>query len=152
MTFNFDDLLLQGKSAADLVIQNNVEIKEVFAELEASLSRFLGLDITLDEEIEYEEAEFKNIFERRKETGYKLVFVRDKASNVRKYLMSIKRSADGYPIVVAYDRNQYVADDKNEFAQGVGRVISNAQVHLNLNAFRRNVAAEQKAAEVKQKK
>lgn len=155
MTFNFDELLLQGDSAAKLVIQSNAEIEEVFDELKSSLSRFLELDVTLVEEIEYEEdpLPIKNFFSyNRTATGYNLIFIKHELSNIRKYLMSIKRSPDGYPIIVVYDRNQYVADDKSEFAQGVGRVISNAQVHLALKVFKRNVAEEQKKAEAKEKK
>ncbi|WP_269139921.1 hypothetical protein [Psychrosphaera haliotis] len=40
MSFNFDELLQQGKGAAENVLKNKREIKEVLNDLENSLSQF----------------------------------------------------------------------------------------------------------------
>lgn len=54
MNFNFDEFLEMGGSAADAVVSNNREIQEVLDELSVSISRFLDLNIVLNELTEFE--------------------------------------------------------------------------------------------------
>ncbi|OQU55955.1 hypothetical protein [Vibrio parahaemolyticus] len=145
MSFNFDELLNKGNEAADLVVQNNSEIKAVLDDLEASLARFLGIDIKLVEEIEYEDdgkhpfMRTATIFEPRKRTGYNHISVLHEETGVKQKIMTIKRSNEGYPIVVVDGKNHYSSDNQSEFADAVGSVVTNSQTHLIFRAFARNV-------------
>lgn len=145
MSFNFDELLNKGNEAADLAVQNNSEIKAVLDDLEASLARFLGIDIKLIEEIEYEDdgmSPFKrtaSIFEPRKKTGYNYISISHEEAGIKRKIMKIKRSNEGYPIVVVDGKNHYSSDNQSEFADAVGIVITNSQTHLIFRAFSRNV-------------
>ncbi|PMN73672.1 hypothetical protein [Enterovibrio norvegicus] len=145
MSFNFGVLLNQGKEAADLVTENRRQVREVFNKLNDALSEFLGLDITLAEEVEYEHHDsamhlrvLVSLGERKK-TGYDKILIKHEISGVEKKLMMIKRSADGYPITVVHEKNHYVADNQDEFAGAIGLVLSSSQTHLMFNSFRRLV-------------
>ena len=146
MSFNFDELLNQGRDAANLVIQNKREIKDVFDNLESSLSRFLELEVTIVEETAYEDdnkhpiMRTVTLFEPRKITGYNYVSVRHEESGVKRQLMLVKRSSEGYPITVVDGKNHYTADTQGEFAQALGTVIANSQTNLKLRGLKRAVA------------
>lgn len=145
MSFNFDELLNQGKDAADLVTQNKREINEVLTNLKESISRFLELDIKFMEQTQYEDDDKPSVykvatmFEPRKKTGYSYILIENEETGVSKILMTIKRSSEGYPIKVVHDKNHYSADNQSEFAQAVGSVVSNSQTHLMFRAFKRSV-------------
>ncbi|CAH6926729.1 conserved hypothetical protein [Vibrio chagasii] len=145
MSFNFDELLNQGKEAANLVTQNNREIKEVFTKLNTSLSRFLEVEIQFLEEIEYEDdgkaaiLRAVSMFEPRVKTGYNNISIKHEETNVKRHFMSVKRSSEGYPITVVHEKNHYVADNQDEFAQAVGTVVSNSQTHLMFRGFKRAI-------------
>ncbi|HFG2128679.1 TPA: hypothetical protein ACGF4W_003620 [Vibrio cholerae] len=145
MSFNFDELLNQGKDAADLVTRNNGEISEVLTNLKQSISRFLELEINFLEQVQYEEDEnhsplrFAKMFEPLKKTGYNNILIEHEETGITKTLMTIKRSNDGYPIKVVHDKNHYSADNQSEFAQAVGAVVSNSQTHLMFRSFKRAV-------------
>ncbi|WP_340642592.1 hypothetical protein [Photobacterium damselae] len=142
MSFDFDELLSKGFDAANLVIQNNNEINAVFDDLEASLTKFLGIKITLIEDIEYEN-KTKNplmltssIFEPRKRTGYNSISIYSEEADIKRRIMKIKRSNEGYPIVVVDGKNHYLSDNQREFVEAVGSVIVNPQTHLTFRAFK----------------
>lgn len=145
MSFNFDELLNQGKDAADLVTQNKREINEVLTNLKESISRFLELDIKFMEQTQYEDDDKPSVykvatmFEPRKKTGYSYILIENEETGVSKILMTIKRSSEGYPIKVVHDKNHYSTDNQSEFAQAVGSVVSNSQTHLMFRAFKRSV-------------
>ncbi|MDE1312641.1 hypothetical protein L9W73_17000 [Vibrio aestuarianus] len=144
MSFNFDELLNQGKDAADLVTQNKREINEVLTNLKESISRFLELDIKFMEQTQYEDDKpsvyrVATMFEPRKKTGYSYILIENEETGVSKTLMTIKRSSEGYPIKVVHDKNHYSADNQSEFAQAVGSVVSNSQTHLMFRGFKRSV-------------
>jgi hypothetical protein len=151
MSFNFDALLQQGKGAAENVLQNRKEIREVLTDLESSLSQFLNLDVEFEERIEYVHDDSDpftraaNIFKPREKTGFNVVYIKSKSVAVEKTLFKLKRSDDVYPITIAKDRNHLVSDEQSEFANAVGQVVSNSQFHLQLNSFKRQV--EEKLAE-----
>lgn len=146
MSFNFDELLNQGKEAAELVTENNREIREIFISLKDSLSRFLELEIDLVEDVKYEDEgkptflRAASMFEPRKKTGYNDVSVKYNETNTKRKLMSIKRSKEGYPITVVCDKDHYVADNQAEFAEAIGTVVSNSQTHLMFRGFKRTIA------------
>ncbi|MCG3826847.1 hypothetical protein [Photobacterium damselae] len=145
MSFNFDELLSQGKDAADLVTQNESEINEVLINLLDSISRFMELDIKFTEQDQYEgdnkPAFYKiaTMLEPGKKTGYSYILIVNEETGVSKTLMTIKRSSEGYPIKVVHDKNHYSADNQSEFAQAVGSVVSNSQTHLMFRGFKRSV-------------
>ncbi|EKO3914745.1 hypothetical protein P0F25_003487 [Vibrio metschnikovii] len=145
MSFNFDELLNQGKDAADLVTRNNREIDEVLNDLKVSISKFLDLDIDFVEKEQYEDEiqpslySVANILRPRKKTGYKYLLIEHEATGISKTLMTIKRSSEGYPTKVVHEKNNYSADNQSEFAQAVGAVIANPQTHLMFRNFIRAV-------------
>ncbi|GGI70236.1 hypothetical protein GCM10007978_05220 [Shewanella hanedai] len=164
MSFNFDELLIQGKDAADLVQQNKNEIEEVYEKLGHSLSSFLALDIKFEEDVEYKKENNNTAIHRsaidilalhsvgfpksRELTGYNYIFIKHEKTDVKKSLMKVKRSNGGYPITVVHEKNHYVADNQKEFADAVGVVVSDYQTHLMLRSFKRLVDEAIKKAAV----
>jgi len=145
MSFNFDELLQQGKGAAENVLKNKREIKEVLTDLENSLSQFLETPIKFKEYIGYVKQDndpFRRItssFIPREKTGYNEVHIVSEEVELSKEVFQLKRSDDVYPITIVRDRNHSVADDQNEFAMAIGQIASNSQFHLQLNSFKRQV-------------
>jgi len=145
MSFNFDQLLQQGKGAAENVIKNQKEIKEVLEDLENSLSQFLGMPIKLEENIGYvknDEDPFVYIakmLKPKEKTGYNEVHIVSEQVEFSKEVFQLKRSDDVYPITIVRERHHSVADDQNEFASAIGQIASNSQFHLQLNSFKRQV-------------
>lgn len=145
MSFNFDDLLKQGKGAAENVIQNRKEIKAVLDDLQSSLSQFLEIPIKIEEYIEYVEQNPASLavmalqLKQREKTGFNVVHIVSEQVECSKEVFKIKRSDDVYPITIVRDRNHSVADDQSEFASSIGQVVSNSQFHLQLNSFKREV-------------
>jgi hypothetical protein len=145
MSFNFDDLLQQGKGAAENVIQNRNEIKSVLNDLEVSLGKFLQMPIELEEYIEYVQddqdpiARFTNQFKPKERTGFNVVSIKSSQVKISKDLFKLKRADDVYPVTIVRERSHFVADNQNEFATLIGQVVSNAQFHLQLRSFKRQV-------------
>lgn len=145
MSFNFNELLLQGKSAAEDVIQNRKEIKSVISELQNSLSSFLEMPIRLVERIEYIQNDSDIMtklsfqIKPKEKTGFNLIYIVNEDVDLSKEVFKIKRSDDVYPVTIVRDRNHSVADDKSEFASALGQIASSSQFHLQLNAFKREV-------------
>lgn len=145
MSFNFDDLLQQGKGAAENVIQNSKEIKSVLDDLEISLSKFLSMPIRFEENIEYVQDHsdpfsfFSNQFKPKEITGFNVVSIVSIETGISKEVFKLKRSDDVYPITIVRGRNHSVVDDQSEFASSIGQIASNPQFHLQLNAFKRQV-------------
>lgn len=145
MSFNFDELLQQGKGAAENVIQNRREIKAVLNDLQSSLSQFLEIPIKLEEYIEYVQNDLEPLarislqFKPKEKTGFNVVRIVSEQVDCSKEVFKIKRSDDVYPITIVRDRNHSVADDQSEFASSIGQIVSNSQFHLQLNSFKREV-------------
>lgn len=145
MSFNFDELLKQGKGAAENVIQNRKEIKAVLKDLQSSLSQFLEIPIKFEEYIEYVKQDPASLalmtlqFKPREKTGFNVVHIVSEQIECSKEVFKIKRSDDVYPIRIVRDRNHSVADDQSEFASSIGQIVSNSQFHLQLNSFKREV-------------
>ncbi|WP_367107521.1 hypothetical protein [uncultured Psychrobacter sp.] len=145
MAFNFDKLLQQGKGAAENVVKNQKEIKEVLEDLENSLGQFLEIPIKLEEYIGYvknEEDPFVYIakmLKPREKTGYDEVHISSEQVNLTKEIFQLKYSDDIYPVTIVRDRNHSVADNQSEFAAAIGQIVSNPQFHLQLNSFKRQV-------------
>jgi hypothetical protein len=145
MSFNFDELLKQGKGAAENVIQNKKEIKAVLNDLQSSLSQFLEIPIKFEEYIEYVKKDSNPLtimnlqFKPREKTGFNVVHIVSEQVKCSKEVFKIKRSDDVYPITIVRDRNHSVADDQSEFASSIGQIVSNSQFHLQLNSFKREV-------------
>ncbi|WP_394171343.1 hypothetical protein [Saccharospirillum alexandrii] len=145
MAFNFDDLLKQGKGAAEDVIQNRKEVKDVLHDLELSLSKFLEIEVKLKEYIEYVEADYDPMaalaqrFKPKEKTGFDVVKIVSEQVEISKEVFKLKRSDDIYPIKVVRDRNHSIADDQKEFASAIGEIASNSQFHLQLNSFKKEV-------------
>lgn len=148
MSFNFDEFLQIGKTAAENVSKNNNEVTAVLADLKHSLSTFLGIDIEFDERIEYELPDrFKmviNPFLPKEKTGFRALYITTPGTAAEIELFKLKRSQEVYPITIAMDQNRVVADDQDEFANAVGQLVSNSQFHLHLNSFKRKVDDELK--------
>jgi hypothetical protein len=145
MSFNFDELLQQGKGAAENVLKNKREIKEVLTDLENSLSQFLEIPIKFVEYIGYVKNDddafmrMTNAFKPKEKTGYNEVHIASKQVEFSKEVFQLKRSDDVYPITIVRERNHSVADDQSEFASAIGQIVSNSQFHLQLNSFKRQV-------------
>lgn len=160
MSFDFYDLLNQGKEAADSVTKNNNEISEVLTSLKESISNFLEFDIKFREEIEYEARDKataskpssmffvrSTLIESLKPTGYTNIYIEHEETGVlSKVLLTIKRSSEGYPVKVVHEKNHYSADNQSEFAQAIGAVVSNAQTHLMFRSFQRAVEEKRQQA------
>ncbi|MEW6989641.1 hypothetical protein AADZ91_03035 [Colwelliaceae bacterium 6441] len=145
MNFNFDELLQQGKGAAENVLKNKREIKAVLKDLENSLSQFLEMPIKFEEYIGYVKNDndpftrLAGSFKPREKTGFNEVHIVSEQVDFSKEVFQLKRSDDVYPITIVRDRNHSVADDQSEFASAVGQIVSNSQFHLQLNSFKRQV-------------
>ena len=145
MSFNFEELLQQGKGAAENVIKNQKEIEEVLENLEDSLNHFLEMPIKLEEYIGYVKNDrdpllyITNAFKPREKTGYNEVHIVSEQVNLSEEVFQLKYSDDVYPITIARDRNHSVADNQIEFISSVGQIVSNSQFHLQLNSFKRKV-------------
>ena len=145
MSFNFEELLQQGKGAAENVIKNQKEIEEVLENLEDSLNHFLEMPIKLEEYIGYVKNDrdpllyITNAFKPREKTGYNEVYIVSEQVNLSEEVFQLKYSDDVYPITIARDRNHSVADNQIEFISSVGQIVSNSQFHLQLNSFKRKV-------------
>jgi len=152
MSFNFDELLQQGKGAADNVIQNRREIKAVLNDLESSLSQFLEIPVKFEEYIEYVKNDndpltrLTNPFKPKEKTGFNTVHIVSTDVEYSKEVFKLKRSDDVYPITLVRERSHSVADNQSEFASAVGQIVSNSQFHLQLNSFKRQV--EEKLKEI----
>lgn len=147
MSFNFENLLNQGKESANLVIKNNSEIEQVIDAFRSSLASFLELNINFTEEIEYEDdtnilatqMRLASLFEPRKKTGYSYICIKHNETGITRRLIKIQRSNDGYPISVVIDKSHYISDNQEELAHALGAIASNSQTHLTLRAFQRMV-------------
>lgn len=145
MAFNFDEMLQQGKGAAENVIKNQKEIKEVLEDLENSLSQFLGMPIKLEEYIGYVKNDddpfvyMAKILKPREKTGYDEVHISSEQVDLTKEIFQLKYSDDIYPVTIVRDRNHSVADNQSEFVSAIGQIVSNSQFHLQLNSFKRQV-------------
>lgn len=150
MSFNFDELLQQGKGAAENVMKNRSEIRSVLTDLENSLSKFLGMSIKLEEHTEYVQGDqnpitmFANSFKPKEKTGFNLVSIKSTEVDISKELFKLKYSDDVYPITIVRERSHLVADDQSEFASSIGQIASSSQFHLQLNSFKRQVDAKLK--------
>jgi len=148
MTFNFDDLLLQGKGAAENVIKNREEVQSVLNDLEKALSNFLGISVKFEEQAEYVQhdtnpiAIFANPFKPREKTGFNIVNIVNVETEISKEVFKLKRSDDVYPITVVRERSHSVANDQSDFASSIGQIASNSQFHLQLKAFKKQVEAK----------
>lgn len=154
MEFNFNDYLTKGNEAAEKVINNRKEINNVMSEMRKSLIQFLEIELLLLEEAEYEDdilnenirqglSAFQpfNGMMKRQTTGFtkiSLVSDNDKIKD-KCYLFKLKRSGDGYPIVVAKNEIHLVADNQSEFASAIGEVLADAQTHIQLKQFVRKI-------------
>jgi hypothetical protein len=144
MTYNFDELLLQGKSAAENVVQNRSEIEAVLDQLQRSLSQFLSIPIKFDETIEYvqDPDPLSNLIIQlrpKEKTGFNIVCIHNEETKYSKGMFKIKLSDDVYPVTLVREKNRYVADNKSEFEAALGEIVSNSQFHLKLNSFRKKV-------------
>lgn len=147
MSFNFDELLQQGKGAAENVIQNRREIKAVLNDLQSSLSQFLEMPIKFEEYIEYVENDSDPLgiarlafqFKPKEKTGFNVVHIVSEQVEFSKEVFKLKRSDDVYPITIVRERNHSIADDQSEFASAIGQIVANSQFHLQLNSFKRQV-------------
>ncbi len=145
MSFKFDELLQQGKGAAENVLKNKSEIKEVLKDLENSLSQFLETPIKFKEYIGYVKQDndpfrrIANPFIPREKTGYNEVHIVSEEVEFSKEVFQLKRSDDVYPITIVRERNHSIADDQSEFASAIGQIVSSSQFHLQLNSFKRKV-------------
>jgi hypothetical protein len=145
MSFNFDELLEQGKGAAEDVIKNRKEIKDVFNDLQDSLSKFLEIPIKFEERIEYVGDKLDAIsrlalqFKPKEKTGFNVVNIVSEEVGISRVVFKLKRSDDVYPITIVRDRNHSVADNQSEFASSIGQIASNSQFHLQLRSFKRQV-------------
>lgn len=145
MSFNFDNLLQQGKGAAENVVQNRKEIKAVLNELQISLSQFLEIPIKFVETTEYVQDDLNPILKMafsstpKEKTGYTVVHIVSEQVEYSTEIFKLKRSDDVYPVKIVRDKNHSVADDQNEFASSIGQIVSNSQFHLQLNSFKKQV-------------
>lgn len=146
MEFNFEDLLKQGHEAAEIVIKNKSEIEETFRLLERSISNFIEIEVSIIEEEEYDFDEKPRnklmnafIIPSQVATGYNLVSIKHPETNVSKYLFSIKRSSDGYPITVVFGKANFIAETQDELRNTIGLVISKPDINLALRSFKREV-------------
>jgi hypothetical protein len=145
MAFKFDELLEQGKGAAENVLKNKKQIREVLDDLEVSLSRFLEMPVKFKEYTGYAKGDedpfirMANSLKPKEKTGYNEVHIVHQQTGASKEVFQLKRSDDIYPITVVRERNHSVADDQNEFASAIGQIISNSQFHLQLKSFKRGV-------------
>jgi hypothetical protein len=141
MHFNFDELLQEGKGAAENVIQNGREVKAVLNNLQNSLSQFLEIPIKFQESIEYVQDDPDLISKgglnfKAEETGFKVVHIVSEQVKCSKEVFKLKHSQTIYPITVVEDKNYSVADDQSEFASVIGKIVSNSQFHLQLHSFK----------------
>jgi hypothetical protein len=146
MSFNFDDLLNQGKEAADNVIQNEKEVDAVLKDLKVSLSKFLNFDISFQKRTEYKERGLAdhflsaaNMLKPKELTGYDLFYIENVQFGVEKLFFKIKISNDIYPVSIVFNKNEFVSDNQEELAASIGEVVSNSQTHLMFNSFVREV-------------
>lgn len=142
MSFNFDELLQQGKDAAENVIKNKSEIAEVLKDLETSLNQFLEIPIKLKEYVGYAKNDdlpfsaFASLLKPKEKTGYDEVHIVSEQVNFSKEVFQLKRSDDIYPITIVRGLHHSVADNQSEFASEMGQIASNSQFHLQLNSFK----------------
>lgn len=145
MSFNFDELLQQGKGAAENVIKNKSEIEEVLKDLETSLNQFLERPIKLKEYIGYVKNDnlpfsaVGSLLKPKEKTGYNEVHIVSEEVNFSKEVFQLKRSDDIYPITIVRGMHHSVADNQSEFAFEMGQIASNSQFHLQLNSFKSQV-------------
>ncbi|WP_444906682.1 hypothetical protein ACJJIR_20870 [Microbulbifer sp. SSSA008] len=151
MNFRFDELLQEGKANADIVAKNNNEIQAVVDLLARSVTSFLDFRVEIFEEAEYETPSSalqriasNNLLEsnKRKPTGYAVLYFRNPEADIKKPFVRIKRSEDGYPISVIHKKNHIVCENQLEFGSALGQVISDPQLHLSLKTFIAKVNAE----------
>jgi len=158
MTFKFDELLLKGQEAANVVEQNKVEIEGVFSELKTSLAAFLSFDIHYCEKLEKENEKDAsnasnalseelraisqiNYFRPKvqpKYTGYKLVSL-ESVNKVSAVLFKYKESSEGYPIVLGFEKQLYNCFSKEELGDALGLMVSDSSLHLKLKSFKAKV-------------
>lgn len=145
MSFNFDDLLSQGKSAADAVVQNREEIQEVLDLLETSLSNFLQIQVSLSEETAYEDDgkpeafRMVNILGVRKKADYNYLYLLHNETGIKTEIARLKRSKNGYPITIIFGKRHDLTDNQDDFAASLGTVVSDSQTHLRLRQFMEDI-------------
>ena len=146
MSFNFDELLQQGKTAAEIVEHNEMQIKEVLEDLENSLARFLDIPVALKEVTGYVKnhstpliTAIEIIKKPREKTGYMEVHIESRQVTYSQEIFQLKRSDNIYPITIVRERHRSVADNLDEFVSEIQQIASNAQLHLQLKSFKRTV-------------
>jgi hypothetical protein len=143
MKFNFEDSLNKGKTAAELVITNNKEIKAVFDQFRDALSKFIQIEIELKEENEYETNRndkstlglIGRILADSKPTGKTNIFIQNKNGTIRNQLFTIEKNKNGYPISIIFQKDCFVASNQVEVANAIDEISMNPQFHLSLNSF-----------------
>jgi hypothetical protein len=145
MSYNFDDFLEKGNAAAKNVIKNRKEINEVLENLETSLAKFLTMGIEFNERDEYVSNNsdpvrmIVNSFIPREKTGFTVIYIKSTEVDVEKAIFKLKRSDNVYPITIEREKHRLVSDEQSEFADAVGQIASDPQLHLQLNSFKSNV-------------
>lgn len=139
--FDFTMMLQQGHEAAEQVIANKKEIRDVFAGLKASLTNYLGFPVELWESPEYEDEitnknKLLNPLALRIKTGRTKVQLLHEETKIREELFLIKRSEDGYPISAILGKNDYMSTSQDEFYASISTIISSPQVNLQLRKFK----------------
>lgn len=148
MAFDFKKQLQAGKEAADNLLKNRNEIKDVLKDLVISLEEFLGIELTLEEYVEYEKTGpeqidlqkvFFGITKPKVMTGFNVLILKNNETEIEQKLFKIKRSKDIYPVTIETDNNRYVSENQYEFAESIGQSVSDSQIHLLLKSFSRKV-------------
>lgn len=154
MEFNFEEFLTKGNDAANKVINNKKEIQEVLVGMKTSLSKFLNMELEIVEETEYEDdpsvpmhvSAFISSMSvsKRKKTGFIYISIKHISDKIKDecYLFRLKRSPDGYPIIVAKDSFHIVSENQKEFSSAIGEILADAQTHIMLKQYVRKVMAK----------
>lgn len=131
----FDDIVDEGIKQAQLVQNNLDEIKSIFDELEASIQKSLGNDVSLVLETTSGMEIFFDILKNQPQSidTYNLRgSLKIKRENKSLKICNWRKSKDGYPFVLIDQNSQYECIDKESLISSLGDIFSTGALWLKI--------------------
>ncbi|MEZ8088032.1 hypothetical protein [Vibrio sp. 1S139] len=157
--FNFNDKLLEGAQARKQAIEYKKQVSDVYIELAANISDFLGFDVHFYEGDEYESdgggpgAKYASMaagitaatlsmsnlgLSNRKKTGYKLVSLSTENRELKTgTLFKTIEPDSGYPITITHKKSERFCYNQSELVEALSDLVSTVFFHDELQKLKK---------------
>ena len=157
--FNFNEKLLEGAQAREQAVEYKKQVSDVYKELAANISTFLGFDVYFYEGDEYEPegtgpgSKYATIaagisvaalsmsnlgLNNKKKTGYKLVSLSTENRELKTgTLFKTIEPDSGYPVTISHKKSEHFCYNQSELVEALSDLVSTVSFHDELQKLQK---------------